>query len=314
MANPPSLSTSTTTTTTTTTLPQSNNKYSSSSFSPIYQPANSYSYYYSHTPKQQSFNKYLSSIQQQQQQQQQHNTPTISGNNNYTTQHYLTTTTQIPPFSPHSSPSILPPPLDIQQQQHHHHQQQQHPTPRDHDLLALKLESLSLELENLKRRVLEMENDQGRSAWAIKYCRRVLITSNLLLGVWVSISRILMYISKQKKSRLLNVVVPGLGQHEPRNRIALFLLEAISNAARKSWIFFVSSFLLARSTAWKRQLGLSLCTLYSLYLAFFPQYLPWTNYFNVFTSLLYITAVWSTAAKRQPNTTINNLKDLFNLL
>ncbi|GAM28143.1 hypothetical protein SAMD00019534_113190 [Acytostelium subglobosum LB1] len=168
-----------------------------------------------------------------------------------------------------------------------------------------------LEVEQLKKKVSEMEELQGNSNnWGLKYSRRVLITSTFLLGIWVSISRILMYIGRQKKLRLLHVMVPALsGQQESKNHILLFMLEAISNAARKSWIFFFSTFLLTRNSAWKRQTGLICSTTYSLYLAAVMEYLPWTNYFNVFASLLYITAAWST-------TSVNNgrFKDIFKLL
>eukprot|EP01133_Synstelium_polycarpum_P008674 gene8674-10186_t len=147
-----------------------------------------------------------------------------------------------------------------------------------------QLQTILGEMESLKERVKAMEEEQGRNNnWGLKYSRRVLITSNFLL------------------------VVPSFGAQESRNHISLLLLESISNAARKSWIFFLASFLLSRNSAWKRQSGLLASTVYSLYLAFFPQYLPWTNYFNVFASLLYITAAWST-------TSTGHFKELFKLL
>ncbi|KAF2077033.1 hypothetical protein CYY_001665 [Polysphondylium violaceum] len=193
-----------------------------------------------------------------------------------------------------------------QQQQQQQQQQSLYTNLHQQQDFINQINTLLLEIEAIKKKLSEMEDEQGRNTWGLRYSRRVLITSNFLLGIWVSISRILMYIGKQKKSRLLHVVVPAFGQ-ESRNHISLLLLESIANAARKSWLFFFSSFLLTRSTPWKRQSGLFICTFYSLYLAFFPQYLPWTNYFNIFASLLYVTAAWSTASK-------GSFKDIFNLL
>ncbi|EGG22739.1 hypothetical protein DFA_04869 [Cavenderia fasciculata] len=116
--------------------------------------------------------------------------------------------------------------------------------------LETQIQAILAEVELLKDRIKEMEEEQGRMKWGLKYSRRVLITSNFLLGIWVSISRVVI------------------------------------------------------NTPWKRQAALVASTTYSLYLAFFPQYLPWTNYFNVFASLLYITAAWSTSNS-------NRFKDVF---
>lgn len=64
-------------------------------------------------------------------------------------------------------------------------------------------------------------------------------------------------------------------------------------AISKSWVFFVGALLITRSVSWKRHFGLALTTSYSLYLAIFSHFLPWTNYFNMFSNLLYITAAWT---------------------
>lgn len=58
-------------------------------------------------------------------------------------------------------------------------------------------------------------------------------------------------------------------------------------------MFIFGSLLLTRGATWKRYIGLGMTTLYSLHLAIFTHLLPWTNYFNVFSNLLYITAAWT---------------------
>ena len=55
-------------------------------------------------------------------------------------------------------------------------------------------------------------------------------------------------------------------------------------------IFFFFAFLLTRPLAWARILGMSLSSIWSLYLAIFSKFLPWTNYFNVLSNVLYLTA------------------------
>ena len=51
--------------------------------------------------------------------------------------------------------------------------------------------------------------------------------------------------------------------------------------------------MLSRNSAWIRHFSLALTSSYSLYLAIFSHFLPWTNYFNMFANLIYLTSLWT---------------------
>jgi len=171
--------------------------------------------------------------------------------------------------------------------------------------LELQLRALQVEIANLKRKVYLFEEESNRNRWAIRYSRRMAIMSNLLLGLWIFWSRFLKHVQRQKKTRLLGSIMgpgnfnlksflnkqPQQNQQHPLNKL---LYEGYAKAISKSWVFFFGALMLTRNVSWKRHIGLSLTTSYSLYLAIFSQTLPWTNYFNMFANLLYLTSsVWN---------------------
>jgi len=156
--------------------------------------------------------------------------------------------------------------------------------------LELQIRTLQREIHSLNKKVSAFEEETNRNRWGIRYSRRMAIMSNLLLGLWIFWSRFLKHVQKQKKTRLLGVVmIPPLKQ----NSLNKILYEGYMKAISKSWVFFLGSLLLTRTSPWKRYFGLGLTTTYSLYLAIFSNFLPWTNYFNMFSNLLYISATWT---------------------
>jgi len=163
--------------------------------------------------------------------------------------------------------------------------------------LENQVRSLQSELATLKRKMNVFEDDTNRNRWGIRYSRRMAIMSNLMLGLWIFWSKFMKHVQTQKKSRLLGVVMGGKKQ-TPLHSLNSILYEAIMKATKKSWIFFFAAFLLTRHVDWKRHFGLTISTSYSLYLAMFSHFLPWTNYFNMFANLLYITST----AWNLPNT------------
>eukprot|EP01113_Clastostelium_recurvatum_P046588 TRINITY_DN8186_c0_g1_i2.p1 TRINITY_DN8186_c0_g1~~TRINITY_DN8186_c0_g1_i2.p1 ORF type:complete len:203 (+),score=34.19 TRINITY_DN8186_c0_g1_i2:76-684(+) len=169
--------------------------------------------------------------------------------------------------------------------------------------LDQRMAVLSKEMIDLRERMDRFEEDNHRDSWGVRYSRRMAITSNFLLALWVALSRIAMYLRKQKKSRLIGVVVPLGSTKRTRNDFNHLVLETALNAARKSWLFLVASLLLSSHSPLKRQTGLYASTAYSLYLVFFEKFLPLTNYFNIFTNLLYITVAWNS---RKPGTSFRN--------
>jgi len=147
---------------------------------------------------------------------------------------------------------------------------------------------LQREIASIKHKVALFEEGTHQNRWGIRYSRRMAVMSNMLLGLWIFWSRFLTHIQKKN---ILGVIVPPLKQeHHPLNKL---LYEGFMKAISKSWVFFAGAMLITRSVSWKRHIGLGLTTSYSLYLAIFSHFLPWTNYFNMFSNLLYITAAWT---------------------
>jgi hypothetical protein len=68
------------------------------------------------------------------------------------------------------------------------------------------------------------------------------------------------------------------------------LLDGVIAGTKHGIIFVVFSFFLTRPVAWCRVLGVLASSSWSLYLATFYNFLPWTNYLNVLCNMLYITA------------------------
>lgn len=119
--------------------------------------------------------------------------------------------------------------------------------------------------------------------------------------------RFLKHVQKQKKSRLLGVVLAPPPLKQQQFSLNKILYEAYMKAISKSWIFFIGSYLITRNS-WKRHIGIGLTTVYSLYLAIFSHFLPWTNYFNMFSNLLYITTTWT----YNINNEIHTINDIIN--
>jgi hypothetical protein len=135
------------------------------------------------------------------------------------------------------------------------------------------------------------------------------VTSNILLGLWIFCTLFLQHVGQQDKKMLLGVMVPSIALGQRRKMklqssvqsLKTIFYDASMCAISKSWVFFFGGMLITRPASWKRNIGLILTTAYSLYLAIFSQFLPWTNYFNMFANLLYISAGALTSNNKNSN-------------
>jgi len=173
--------------------------------------------------------------------------------------------------------------------------------------LEHQIRVLHREIVTLKKKLHIFEEETNRNSWGIRYARRMAIMSNLLLGIWVFWSRLVKHFQKQKKTSLLGVMVPPFKSmnrsiSQSTSILNKLLYEGYMKAISKSWVFFAGALLLTRNVSWKRYAGLGLTTSYSLFLAISSNFLPWTNYFNIFSNLLYISASWTTNKALQAST------------
>ena len=103
--------------------------------------------------------------------------------------------------------------------------------------LETQLRTLQREVASLKRKVTLFEEQTNRNFWGTRYSRRMAVTSNLLLGLWIFWGRFLKQFQKHNKSSLLGVISPLKGQ----DSLKKVLLDAYSKAFSKSWVFFVGN-------------------------------------------------------------------------
>lgn len=88
------------------------------------------------------------------------------------------------------------------------------------------------------------------------------MVSNIALGLFVFMSRFVRRIQLRKNKILQNMMVPNGTTSATFNGI---LNEAYIQSIAKSWFFFVAAICLASDTAWKRNVGILVSTVASIW-------------------------------------------------
>eukprot|EP01120_Amphizonella_sp_Union-15-10_P014353 TRINITY_DN6926_c0_g1_i1.p1 TRINITY_DN6926_c0_g1~~TRINITY_DN6926_c0_g1_i1.p1 ORF type:complete len:273 (-),score=30.78 TRINITY_DN6926_c0_g1_i1:35-853(-) len=165
-----------------------------------------------------------------------------------------------------------------------------------------KNKALVRELTTLKQRMSAYEKDLGKTQWGLRYSRRMVITANFLVGIWIFWRRLLWYaFKKRKKTTRLTITAV----RKPETFVRTYLKEAYVYAIGQSWIFFLASILLMSKEEWRRQLGLIVSSAASIYMAYKNRFMG-SNYFNLFANLLYATADWSTSPSWSQSPTLDD--------
>jgi len=150
-----------------------------------------------------------------------------------------------------------------------------------HDL-TVRVKQLQMELELLKKKVHAFEEETDRHSWALRYARRIAILSNVLTGLWIFWTRFWMHVQQPKKNKIWKVLMNK--QKELNN----LFYDGYVDGVRTSWVFLIGSLLLSSKHIWKRYCGFACTTSFSLYLSLFLNFLPWSNYINVFCNTIYV--------------------------
>eukprot|EP00742_Colponemidia_sp_Colp-10_P008277 GILJ01008951.1.p1 GENE.GILJ01008951.1~~GILJ01008951.1.p1 ORF type:complete len:282 (-),score=28.36 GILJ01008951.1:701-1519(-) len=150
-------------------------------------------------------------------------------------------------------------------------------------LIKEQLKDLQLEIAKLKRTIQSYNEESGQ--WLLRYIRRVAVSSNFLLGLWVFVARFVLHIKlRSRLNKILNEVLVKR-KHAAYESLFRLTYEGILRALFRSSPLFLSAILLNRSSMLVRTLGLLLSCSYSLFLAFGVRFMPWVCWFNVlFTS------------------------------
>lgn len=146
-----------------------------------------------------------------------------------------------------------------------------------------ELHLVKLQLKMMKQEIDGFE--EGMNQWTMKYTKRMVMVSNVLLSVFMmgnkandiifNSSFIRQMIFPWKKSKEIKVV-----EHIWKESILSFLL-------------VVSTMWINTKSEWKKNMSLLISLLISVYLSLFSDISPWALYFNIFALILYIASLLS---------------------
>lgn len=150
------------------------------------------------------------------------------------------------------------------------------------------LRQLQYEVSQLNRKVNSFEEESKQ--WSLRYSRRLCISSNFSLGIWIFLSKF----SESLKNRykltgiLAKIALPA--SLKKSNILLVYIISAVIVGVRSCAIFFASTILFTRSKNVSRNLGFILSTGYSAYLASIKKFSPWANYSNIFLNVAFAFA------------------------
>ena len=159
--------------------------------------------------------------------------------------------------------------------------------------LEAQVRLLTLEVAALKRSVENLKGVEDR--WALRYSRRVATLTNFWVGI-ILFGSTFLEIIRSKRQVLFQLVATRKRSKVLSNNMALLVSEAAVCALRRSAPFWLASFLLMRSASWKRMTGILVSSAWSLYLALFSKFLPWSNYLNFFANFVYVTCAFNSSS------------------
>lgn len=171
-----------------------------------------------------------------------------------------------------------------------------------------KLRDMQYEIGRLSRKIKEYEEDTEQ--WSLRYSRRIVILSNISLGIWIFLLQFLDGIRTRsvRNSTLAQLFIPrnvlaaaaAAGANAAAKTtsnaglpLSAVLISGLLTGVQSSLIFFLSAGLQIRTQSWKRNTGFILSTFYSLYLVLLrrQEFRPHvTNYFNIVANLFYVAA------------------------
>lgn len=179
-----------------------------------------------------------------------------------------------------------------------------------HDLLqgykflTKELQKLSLQVRNLRKEVRGVAEES--SMWTLKYSRRIVMVSNLLLSVYILGKRGLdLVYNINSRSMLLGLLfnpfnwfqkssqnlkrrngVPKRQMKQPEPQFKLMLIQLLWKQLAMSGCLLFSSYWLMSRDKLRRSCGIVLTFVTNIYLAITTDVSPWTIYFNCFTLLM----------------------------
>ena len=144
-------------------------------------------------------------------------------------------------------------------------------------LLSQKVHWLQLEYSRLRRKLKSNEEDGAR--WSLRYSRRIVVLSNLWLGIVLYATRLVVVVRRRRRPtgyigrsllKALTFMSPYDGDASPSSSRRMRFLEALIAGGVDGFahaaVFFVAAALHYRAHAWKRNIGFALSTGYSVWL------------------------------------------------
>lgn len=154
-------------------------------------------------------------------------------------------------------------------------------------------------------------SQEDAEQWSLRYSRRIVILSNLSLGVWIFLLQFLAGVRTRTiaDSALTRMFIPrsviavAAGAHAKKGAAAGaaaaslplsgVLISGFLTGVQSSLLFLLSAGLQSRTQSWKRNLGFFLSTGYSLFLVLLRrrQFRPHiSNWGNIVANIVYVAA------------------------
>jgi len=156
-------------------------------------------------------------------------------------------------------------------------------------ILSEKIREMQFEVSRLSRKVKEILEES--ELWSLRYSRRMVVLSNVMLGGWIFLLRFSRCFKEgsevgNRGGWLVRWLLPSASDKIPLSAV---LVSAFLEGFQGATIFLISALLHLRQSSWKRNVAFGLSTSYSIYLAYSSDLNPRaSNYFNVFFNVLFL--------------------------
>lgn len=161
--------------------------------------------------------------------------------------------------------------------------------------LEKQVKRMYIDFAEMKSRLGLLETESKH--WGQRYARRIAFSSNVLIGTWILVSQIVVVmrgriafkalIAEYIAGRSLRILTRG----SQAAQVQALLREAALKGLRPAIVFYLSAFLLSNQAQGRRNLGVLLGSLASLFFASRGWHInPFGNYLNLFCNLVYASA------------------------
>lgn len=223
-------------------------------------------------------------------------------------------------------------------------------TPRDllkaYRTVLQQLDKVKRELKDLRKHVQGVAEES--SQWTLKYSRRIVMVSNILLASYILGNRLLDIVNHSSKSMIFQLINPFPWLFPPKKKkskqstsaldaygrfrakknsstttkkpqeltlddnLPFVLIRLLWQAGVRSGLLMFATYWLFSADAWKRNSGILISFLMNVHLAYRSDVATWTIYFNMFSLIMYLIARYYSYIP-SPDTMLSRISSVSNL-